>query len=924
MTEFLAFALIGLGPGAIYALAALGVVQIFRGSDTLNFAHGGMALVGATVMFQFWHKEELPLPLVLVLVLLTGVLLGVLSSLTLWPLRASSATVRIIATTGILAILVQGLLLIFGDALGAQSVGLMPTYYPNGGWEITAGITIGYDRLILLAIAVALTVAVRTFMMRTRFGMATVGASESPVAARALGFSPLLLSLGNWGLGGALATLTGALLVPLSGLTSGPIVLMLVPAFAAALIGNFRSYYVTLAGALGLGMAQALTTRYVGDVVPPEYATGWADAIPLIVIAVILTVRGTALTARGEHSVRMPRVGRVRPNPLVYVVLTLAGVVVALLASNELAPSITSGVLFAFIVLSLVVVVGLSGQLSFAQMALGGLGALISARLALEFDFGFVLALVIGTVAAGAVGAVFSIPVLRTRGPSLAIVTLGLALAVEHVVFANVNITGGFNGTPTKAPKLAGQSIWEVEHPQRYAVVVIVLFAATSWCIACLASGKVGRRLSAVRSNERAATALGISVRGAKMYAFVVGAMIAGLGGVLIGYRSDSVNYTNFLYAQNLSALSAAVIGGIGFVLSAFFGIFQLPTGPFPGYVLSDYTWYTRGFVIASGLILITTLIQFPDGMSAPISDFLRKLNRRRRKSGGVRADAVGVVAAQVATAASAGARAHIGGTLEVRNLSVVFGSVKAVANVSLTVAPGKVLGVIGANGAGKSTLIDAVTGFVRPSAGQVFLDGTDITAWNVRRRARAGLQRCFQQVELFEDLTVGENLSVALEEIRPLGWIGALGYSRRPQLSAEALEVAEQLGIASVVDEMPMDISFGQRRLIGVARALAARPKVLLLDEPAAGLDAQETEELGQLIRTVAHDWGIAVLLVEHDVPMVTTFSDSVIAIDFGREIATGRPHEVLAHPDVRRAYLGEEPDDEPEHAEIKTGVLT
>ena len=458
MTEFLAFALIGLGPGAIYALAALGVVQIFRGSDTLNFAHGGMALVGATLMFQFWHKEELPLPLVLVLVLLTGVLLGVLSSISLWPLRASSATVRIIATTGILAVLQQGLLLIFGDSLGAQSVGLMPTYYPNGGWEITDGITIGYDRLILLALAVALTVAVRTFMVRTRFGMATVGASESPVAARALGFSPLLLSLGNWGIGGALATLTGALLVPLSGLTSGPIVLMVVPAFAAALIGGFRSYYLTLAGALGLGMAQALTTRYVGDVLPPEYATGWADAVPLIVIAVILTVRGTALTARGEHSVRMPRVGRVRPNPVVYVVLTLVGVVVALLASNELAPYITSGVLFAFIVLSLVVVVGLSGQLSFAQMALGGVGALICARLALEFDFGFLPALVIGTVAAGAVGAVFSIPVLRTRGPSLAIVTLGLALAVEHVVFANVNITGGFNGTPTEAAE-AGRSL---------------------------------------------------------------------------------------------------------------------------------------------------------------------------------------------------------------------------------------------------------------------------------------------------------------------------------------------------------------------------------------------------------------------------------------------------------------------------------
>lgn len=143
--------------------------------------------------------------------------------------------------------------------------------------------------------------------------------------------------------------------------------------------------------------------------------------------------------------------------------------------------------------------------------------------------------------------------------------------------------------------------------------------------------------------------------------------------------------------------------------------------------------------------------------------------------------------------------------------------------------------------------------------------------------------------------------------------------------LSAEVQEVAEQLGIAEHLDRLPNDISFGQRRLIGVARALAARPKVLLLDEPAAGLDGQETEELGQLIRRVAHEWGIAVLLVEHDVPMVSAFSDSVIAIDFGHEIALGTASEVLAHPDVRRAYLGEETgDDTPQASVVTTGAST
>jgi sulfate-transporting ATPase len=243
---------------------------------------------------------------------------------------------------------------------------------------------------------------------------------------------------------------------------------------------------------------------------------------------------------------------------------------------------------------------------------------------------------------------------------------------------------------------------------------------------------------------------------------------------------------------------------------------------------------------------------------------------------------------------------------LEVHDLVVTIGTTSVVDRVSFVVTPGQITGLIGANGAGKTTLIDAVTGFQRATRGRIVLDGRDLAATSARERARAGIGRCFQSVELFDDMTVREHLLVATERVPAAAWAGALVRAGHSKLDPATEALAATLELDPLLDRYPHELPHGRRRLVGVARALAARPSVLLLDEPAAGLDRIETHELGALLRRVAVQWGVGILLVEHDVGLVTDVSDEIVAIDFGAPIFRGPPGDALTDPVVRAAYLG------------------
>ncbi len=243
---------------------------------------------------------------------------------------------------------------------------------------------------------------------------------------------------------------------------------------------------------------------------------------------------------------------------------------------------------------------------------------------------------------------------------------------------------------------------------------------------------------------------------------------------------------------------------------------------------------------------------------------------------------------------------------LEVRELTVRFGGVVAVSDVSFAVHPGEVVGLIGPNGAGKTTIIDAITGFVRPTTGSIVLDDVAIESWGPSRRARAGIGRSFQSLELFDDMTVYDNLRAGSEARDSFAYVTDLARPGDPPLGPAAVAAVKEFDLEDDLDRLPTELAFGRRRLVAIARAIAGAPSVLLLDEPAAGLDDTETLELGHLITRLAKEWGIAVLLVEHDVGLVLSVCDRVEALDFGRSIASGTPTEIAVDDAVIVAYLG------------------
>jgi ABC-type branched-subunit amino acid transport system ATPase component len=386
------------------------------------------------------------------------------------------------------------------------------------------------------------------------------------------------------------------------------------------------------------------------------------------------------------------------------------------------------------------------------------------------------------------------------------------------------------------------------------------------------------------------------------------------LGGALIAFRYPHVNFSAFDVFTSINLVLWTLIGGIGYVLGPAVGSLLAPSGPVNA--LLDRVIDISGYLllVASGL-LIATLLFRPEG----------QLHRRRpprtqrpapadRQPPPADHDAAprpapgpsGRPPTTVRPARSAGGLRVRPVTLHADGLVVRFGSTVALDGVSLTAHPGEVVGLIGPNGAGKTTFIDTVCGNAHPARGRVRLDERDITRVTMHRRARAGLGRSFQSLELFEDMSVEDNIRTACDSRGGLHYARDLVWPRRDPLTRVAVEAIAQFGLADSLERRPAELPHGRRRLVAIARAVAAGPSVLLLDEPAAGLDDTESAELGRLVRSLADGWGVAVILVEHDVPLVTAVCDRAIVLDSGRTIATGTPAEVLASDQVVSAYLG------------------
>jgi sulfate-transporting ATPase len=933
VTDFLQFAILGLGLGAIYALIAQGVVLIYRGSGVVNFAQGAFAMAGAYTYFEL-QQAGAGFGAALLAAIALGVAMGVLTQLLVMrPLRNAAPITRIIATLGIFIALQAGAALKYGDSLN-----FVNQFLPQRLW-VVAGIKIQSDRLELLAIAIVLTIALEIAKRRSLIGLATSAAAESERGASTLGWSPNLLATLNWALGGALAGMAGALIAPLAGLLVNNLTLLIVPALAAALLGRFDSFTLTLVGAVGIGILQSLCIRYSEDWLGSK-GTGVQDSIPFIVIILVLVVTGRSLPLRSHVGERLPSIGSGRLRWMWVIGLPVA---LGLAFTEILNPqrinwinAFTVSMIIAIILLSIVVVTGYAGQISLAQYAFAGLGAWVAGRLVAAEGWPFWAALLAGLAASIPIGVAFGLPALRTRGVNLAVVTLGLALVAQRMIFENVDYTGGNIGTVVGFTHLFGLDVNAIIYPDRYALVVLTALVLVIVMVGNLRRSAAGRRLIAIRGNERAAASLGISVVGGKLYAFSLGAAIASLGGILLGFRGTNIIYENFGAVQSIYAIAWAVIGGIGFLLGPLLGSGFVGGGT--GSLINDLlSGIDRWLVLISGAFVVWILLFNPDGLvPAHIRQgqwFSRTFAPIGRPFRGIRARAEAAFTwlpaplrtrgatrrkqrlEQVLRTAREAPRARVEPQqLWVRDLSIRYGGVVAVDSVSLEVAPGEIVGLIGPNGAGKTSLIDAITGFTAPSSGQVLIGDLDLTRLPAHKRVHEGLVRSWQSLELFEEVSVLENLQIACERRT---WVDNLtglvwpGQATLTPVAAAAVHEFREFRLEDELERRVTELSFSQRRVVSTARAVSHAPSILLLDEPTAGMSDVRRAELSRAVRRLAQDWGIGLLVVDHDMPFVLDICDRIVVMDAGRKIADGTPDEVRNDPLVIAAYLRTETEE-------------
>lgn len=916
MHTVIAFAVLGLGIGGVYGLLGNGLVLIYRGSGLVNFAHGAMAMAAAYTFYELDRVKGWNVGLAFVASVALLALIGVLTQVILMRrLRDAAPISRLIGTLGVLALL-DGL---FSKWFGASSNTVLPPILPHGPLHI-GSYTVDKQALCLLGIGAIICLALYLWSRFSASGLAITAVAESPEAAATLGWSPQGLATLTWGTGAALAGIAGILIAPTTGLVVTNMTLIVVSAMAAALLGGFESFPVVFGAGVVIGVVQSEMARYVT-------APGWSDSLPFIVITIALVVRGRGLPVRGHVLEQLPRLASgVVPVRVVLPLTVLLCVGIETVFSQNLTLALTVQITVAIILLSIVVVTGFAGQLSLAQYALAGIGAFVAGRLSAAEGWPFILCLVAGVLGAAAAGAVVGAPALRTRGVNLAIITLGLAVAVQDLIFLNPNYTGGFGGTTVTTPKLFGLSIDPIATPGRYAIFCCLCLLGVTIVVGNVRRSRVGRRLIAVRANENAAASLGVSVTGAKLYAFAFGAGVAGLGGVLLAFQNPVLQFNSFDPLTSVNFVGYATIGGVGHLAGPLYGSgFQ--NGGLGSLVLSKFGDLDSWLPVIGGVALILVLLQNPDGIAGtPAPKWLKRLTHRRTAAPGVPGAPVvpepaGKTVAGNADAACAlpgegpGSGAALAGSelgpprarLKVSDLTVRFGGVVAVDAVSLEVAPGEIVGLIGPNGAGKTTFIEAVTGFVAPQAGAVFLGDADLSRVRPYQRARAGIVRTFQSLELFEDFSAWDNFQVAIEPRDRMAYLTGLVHPGRASLSETAEAVIDLFGLKPYLDRFPRDLPYGTRRLLGIARAVACGPNTLLLDEPAAGLDDGTTSRLATLLRMLAVSSNVGVLLVEHDMNLVMEVCDRIVVMDFGKVICSGAPAEVRADPAVIAAYLGE-----------------
>jgi ABC-type branched-subunit amino acid transport system ATPase component/branched-subunit amino acid ABC-type transport system permease component len=928
VNQYLVFVLLGFGVGSVYAAVAMGLVVTYKGTGIINFAAGAMGMWSAYVFDEARRSGNLMLPVVVVpekiklgdhvaflpallLALLSGAFIGLVAHFLVFrPLRKAPPLAKVVASVGLMLAL-QALVVIRFKSTPRSVDAILPNETLRIG-----GVDLPRDRLYITAITIVVGVVLWAYFRYARLGLATRGAAENERAASLARFSPQFLAGTTWVISSFVVGLLLTLAAPLNGLNTLGYVFAIVPALACALVGRLTSIGATLVAGLTLGAIQSeITLLSTRSWWPSWGKSGLSDAVPFIIVIVVLFVLGRSLPTRGATETQpLPEVIKPRNRPLVVIGVTAAAVVALLVTSGSYRYGIITSMIVAISALSLMVLTGYVGQISLATAALAGTAGFALSKLTTDAGWPFVPAALVSALVAAAFGILVGIPALRIRGAQLAVVTLAAAVALERFIFRNPEFS------KIEGNLIPNASIFGIDLGVRkgtniariqFGLLVLAVLVVVTLAVGNLVRSATGRRFLAVRSNERAGAAVGINIPAQKLLAFGIASFLAGVSGVLIGYSRGQLSADSFATLVGVSYLAFAYLGGITSVSGSMVAGALAPLGIF--FVIFDrLVDVGSSYQLLAGISLILTAIFNPIGIAGATRQNVNQLRARWRRGAAVPAPVVtaGAIADEPVLERERRAARPARPTeervlLETRDLSVTYGGLRAVDDLSLKVRAGSIVGLIGPNGAGKTSFIDGLTGFTA-TGGVIDFDGERIQHLPAHQRARRGLARTWQSVELFNDLTVGENLRVASEPATLGSVLADIVHPSRGVDLAHQRWALELMGLGHLVDERPTNLSLGQQKLLGVARALAARPRLVLLDEPAAGLDTAESQALGQRLMDIV-DAGITVFLVDHDMGLVLEVCDYVYVIEFGRLLAEGTTAEVRRNDIVIEAYLGE-----------------
>jgi len=553
-------------------------------------------------------------------------------------------------------------------------------------------------------------------------------------------------------------------------------------------------------------------------------------------------------------------------------------------------------ILFALLAVGMGLVMGIAGQVNLAQIAFYGVGAYTTAILTTRDGYGFWTAAVLAMIATALTGIVVGTPALRVQSHYLGIVTLGLAIAfIDWITNAPVtNGDSGISGIP--APPLFGIDL--SSQYLYYYLELIVLAGGLAFGLFVVHT-PLGRRMRAMRDDPLAAGAAGTEIRQLRMIAFVLASVYGGAAGVLYAGMIGYIAPETFSIADMFLLLAMVIIGGRRSLAGCVIGAVALTIVQQELINLAAYAQLGYGLVVVLVVVFAPAgLVGIPGRLAA----------RYRRWRGHTGTSAVLEPFQPLPAAAPAGTPGET--LLEVSHLARRFRGLTALDDVSLTVRAGEILGIVGPNGSGKTTLFNVISGFYRPHGGSIALSGRPISGARPSQVSRLGVARTFQHLRLFGNLTVADNMLVSLDRTRTWwSWrylchpAGVWRYDRR--LKRRAAELLAGFGLAQFAGALPGTLPYGIQRRLELARAIASSPRLLLLDEPAAGLNGEERSQLAAIVRSI-RDSGVTVVLIEHNMGLVMSLCERVIVLDSGSVIAEGPPDRVSRDPAVLEAYLG------------------